>query len=123
MTVKFLGRLFPALVVALSFGAPLMGCDDLFDDDDDDGEEDDDDEVDRSDFCLAAEQIDDDCEAVNGEDVPTCAPFDDIDEACEVGSQDESCEAKAQLVVDCETVFGAAAPECSAAAGISDACS
>ncbi len=122
-----LSRLLP-LVVATCFCSQLTGCDYLFDDydvDDDDvqgDEEDDDDDAHATVFCQTAEDLDDQCEAINGEDVAACAPFDAIDEACEIGEQDESCEAKVQLKVDCDAVFGPGTPECTDANALHAVC-
>lgn len=59
-----------------------------------------------------------------GEDVAECAPFDDVDEACEHGkvSDDDTCELADSLVDACEALFGDDDERCAPLDDLTEAC-
>lgn len=82
----------------------------------------DEDETPSSPVCAAAEAIDDACEAVYGEDVAECAPFDNLDEACEAGEVTDDCAVAEDLDDDCEDLFGEDAAECADSDAVDESC-
>lgn len=86
------------------------------------GGDDEDDEMYTDAICIAAEAVDDTCEAEFGEDVEECAPFDDVDEACEAGDVPDECATAEALDDACELLFGEDAPECAPLDDLDEAC-
>ncbi len=120
-------RLVFSMFASCAITLPAMAaCDaqekDDNDDDDDDGDDDDDDDGPKDGICGAAEAVDDACEAVHGEDVEACKPFDDVDEACEAGTVIDECKTASELDEACEALFGKSTAECAPVRTISEGC-
>jgi hypothetical protein len=114
---KHLLSLMTALALALPVGCDGVGLMNR-------GGGDDENDGDKDGICGAAATVDDACEAVFGEDVAECAPFDDVDEGCEHGKIDEAdtCALAATLDDACEALFGDDDERCAPLDDLDEAC-